>query len=255
LQVSLATYCGKDAYLTHQFSGLLEGFVVTKVVSNLLNDVEGFVGYLPSDKSIYVGYKGSTSIENWVTDFDATKSDLDYVPDCNCQVHAGVKMSVDAVYDDVLSEVQRLRGLEETKDFSIKTTGHSFGAALAQITGVYLSSDSFDVSMINFGQLRVGDAEYAEWSNVHMPKQFRVTHHKDPIPHLPFENMGYKHSRWEMYEDKDHVVRQCDDSGEDRSCADRWHSFQWDGNDHTLYLNQCLMEHCDQCGFSAQFLQ
>jgi len=129
--VSLATYCGKDAYLTHQFSGLLEGFVVTKVVSNFLNDVEGFVGYLPSDESIYVGYKGSTSTANWVTDFDAAKSNLNQVPDCNCQVHAGVKMSVDAVYEDVLSEVQRLLALEHIKDYSVKTTGHSFGAALA----------------------------------------------------------------------------------------------------------------------------
>jgi len=71
-QLSSDTYCNKENYLSHTYEGAAKGFVATYVVEQPLYDVQGYVGYLPSDKSIYVAYKGSDSINNWVTDFDAT---------------------------------------------------------------------------------------------------------------------------------------------------------------------------------------
>ena len=48
-ELSLTSYCGMDEYQTHTFSGAAEGFVVSKVIYDKSNDIEGFVGYLPSD--------------------------------------------------------------------------------------------------------------------------------------------------------------------------------------------------------------
>jgi hypothetical protein len=42
-------YCGVDEYAAHNFSSFSEGFVVTKTLHNSFHDVQGFVGYLPSD--------------------------------------------------------------------------------------------------------------------------------------------------------------------------------------------------------------
>jgi hypothetical protein len=56
LQLSQYAYCGVDAYLTMPFEYAAEGFVATKVLHNSIYDVQGYVGYLPSDKSIYVAF-------------------------------------------------------------------------------------------------------------------------------------------------------------------------------------------------------
>jgi hypothetical protein len=56
---------------------------------NKSEDVEGFIGYLPSNNSIYVVFKGSTSIKNWFTNLDGVKASYKTWTDCKCSVHAG----------------------------------------------------------------------------------------------------------------------------------------------------------------------
>ena len=99
----------KLSILTTCMKGPAIGFVATQVIQNILYDVQGFVGYLPSDQSIYVSYRGSESINNWVTDFDATQDAYVKWPECNCNVHAGFQKAITSVYDDVLAEVRRLQ--------------------------------------------------------------------------------------------------------------------------------------------------
>lgn len=156
LQLSQDAYCGKEVYLTQHYSGVVAGFVATKIISNVVDDTEGFVGYLPSDNSIYVVFRGSESIRNWITNLTVAKKSYTTFSDCtNCQVHAGFYTATQDVYPAVLSEVKILRNLYPTA--SIKTTGHSLGAALAQLTAMELIHSGYTVSMINFGQPRVGE--------------------------------------------------------------------------------------------------
>lgn len=49
LRLSQDAYCGIDEYLTHKFTSHSQGFVVTKTLHNSFHDVQGFIGYLPSD--------------------------------------------------------------------------------------------------------------------------------------------------------------------------------------------------------------
>ena len=54
------------------------------------------------------------------------------------------------VYDECFGEVSKL--LEEHPSARVRVTGHSLGAALAQLTAMHLIKDGFsEVSMINFG--------------------------------------------------------------------------------------------------------
>jgi hypothetical protein len=61
LWLSSAAYCEPSTYLTRSFSsGPTAGFVATHHIQDTATDTQGFVGYLPSDKSIYVAFRGST---------------------------------------------------------------------------------------------------------------------------------------------------------------------------------------------------
>lgn len=53
------------------------------------SDLEGFIGYLPSDDSIYVVFRGSSSLNNWIANMTTTKTAYTSYPECNCEVHLG----------------------------------------------------------------------------------------------------------------------------------------------------------------------
>ena len=164
LELSQNAYCGHGHYLSHTYTGAASGFVATKsLYSGIWQDTEGFVGYLPSDSSIYVSFRGSLTIQNWITDLSIAKTKYNSFPDCNCEVHSGFYGATMSVFPDVLAEVKRLQSLHKT--YAVKVTGHSLGGALAQLTSMELIKNGIHATMINFGQPRVGDDAYAAYSN------------------------------------------------------------------------------------------
>lgn len=241
LWLSAAAYCGKSNYKTHTFKGPTTGFVVTYVISDTNSDTQGYVGYLPSDKSIYVTYRGSQDIRNWITNLDAWKVAYTTYPECNCQVHKGFYEAEQKVIGGVLSEVKRLRGLYST--YAVKVTGHSLGAALAQLTSMDLIKAGISCSVYNFGQPRTGDKAYANFANGKVTT-WRVTHNKDIVPHLPFTTgMEYYHVCREEFENASHQLKTCDTSCEDPTCADQFPTSQLTVDDHLIYLNMGV--NCD----------
>ena len=241
LWLSAAAYCGKSNYKTHTFKGPTTGFVVTYVISDTNSDTQGYVGYLPSDKSIYVAYRGSQDIRNWVTNLDAWKTAYTSFPDCNCQVHKGFYEAEQKVIGGILTEVKRLRSLYST--YAVKVTGHSLGAALAQLTSMDLIKAGISCSVYNFGQPRTGDKAYASFATSKV-STWRVTHNKDIVPHLPFTTgMEYYHVCREEFEDVNHNLKTCDTSCEDKTCADQFSTAQLNVDDHLVYLNMGV--NCD----------
>ena len=113
-------------------------------------------------------------------------------------------------------------------DYAVKTTGHSLGGAIAQLIAMMLTKKGYQVSMINFGQPRVGDDAYAAFVEQKLPKMWRHVHHKDTVPHIPPENVPleqFLHSANEIYEDAEGKTFKRCVGGEDRTCADQWHSW------------------------------
>ena len=135
--------------MEHTYGGPATGFVATKALYHFLDDTEGYVGYLPSDSSIYVVFRGSLSLSNFITDLNIDKVKYKTRPECDCQVHEGFYNGTLSVFADVLAEVKRLRTLFPT--FQVKTTGHSLGGALAQLTAMELINAGNHTTMINFG--------------------------------------------------------------------------------------------------------
>lgn len=54
----------------------------------------------------------------------------------------------------------------------------------------------------------------------------------------------YHHMGTEVYEDNYQVYKTCNGSGEDKTCCDKWHSFQWNTDDHLLYMGECIGSTC-----------
>lgn len=132
---------------------------------------------------------------------------------------------------------------EKYPHYSIKVTGHSLGAALAHLTAMMLANHGFEVSLTNFGQPRVGDKAFSEFTNDHLKEYWRQTHHQDIVPQVPQEIQGFRHSHYEVYEEN-HTYTTCNKSGEDRHCSNQWWDWQLSVDDHLLYMNQCIGGDC-----------
>jgi hypothetical protein len=241
LWLSAAAYCGKSNYASHVFKGPTTGFVYTSTISDIATDTEGFVGYLPADSSIYVVYRGSQTIRNWISNLDAFKTDYTSFPECACQVHKGFYAAEQKVISGVITEVKRLKLKFPT--YSVKVTGHSLGAALAQLTSMDLITAGYATSVYNFGQPRVGDQKYASFATSKVTT-WRVTHDHDIVPHLPLtKGMDFYHACREEFEDASGNLKTCDTSCEDKTCADQYSISNTNVDDHLVYLGMGV--NCD----------
>lgn len=101
--------------------------------------------------------------------------------------------------------------------------------------------------MINFGQPRVGDDDYAAFSDLKIPNQWRLVHHKDIVPHLPPAEFPFKfyHTSTEVFEDKDGNYTICQ-PGEDPKCCNQYWTYSI--ADHSTYMDKCM----GSCGMCAK---
>lgn len=123
--LSAAGACGSANYKSHVFQGPTKGFIVTSVISDMGTDTDGYIGYLPSDNSIYVVFRGSHSARNWITNLDAIKVDYKTYPECKCQVHKGFYNDAEKVSKRVITDITSL--LKQFPNYHVKITGHSLG--------------------------------------------------------------------------------------------------------------------------------
>ena len=241
--LSAATSCDPATYTSRTYIGPTTGFVATLNFTDKIHDAAGLVGYLPSSKSIYVVYRGTTTAKNWVDDLDIYKKDYETFPECNCKVHKGWYDSVLSTIERVVVEVNKLR--KQFPTYAVKITGHSMGGAEAHLTSMEFLKRNIPVAaMYNFGQPRVGDPAYAKFA-APMVKSFtyRIVHHQDIVPHTPLESMGFQHVCTEMYEPNsvyDGTIVSCgsyESCGcEDETCSNQWNPNEMSTDDHVHYL-------------------
>ena len=185
VELSAIAYCQeyKSSYFNHPS---LKGF---SIASSMIGS-KGFVGVLPSERSIYVVYSGSTSFLDWVVDADSKL--VEYSPCKGCKVHEGFRITEELGFPFMLSTVMKLRLFHP--NFSVVVTGHSKGAGEATIAAADLASAGISgVRLITFGSPRVGNAEFIEFLSRRVPQHYRVTHHTDSVPSVPTLRQGYRH--------------------------------------------------------------
>jgi hypothetical protein len=238
--LSGAAYCGKENYKTMIIGGPAAGFTYKETLYDFNTDLQGYIGILPTTKSIYVVIRGSSSIMNWLDDFEVKLVPYDSFPECNCKVHNGFYKSALGVADKMINTVKSLQF--QYTGYSVVVTGHSYGASCGQLLAMELVKNGIEVKLYDYGQPRVGDVKYAVFVNTKIDEYYRATHNKDIVPHVPpIEGFGYQHSCREIFEDSTGKLTVCSvDNCEDPSCADQFSLYQTNGDDHSYYLGHHL---------------
>ena len=234
--LSGAAYCGKENYESMQVGGPATGFIYKTTLYDSKTDLQGYIGVLPSTKSIYVVIRGSSSKMNWLDDFEVRKVDYTTYPECDCKVHNGFYRSALGVGNQTIYDVKNL--LKSYPTYSVVVTGHSYGASCGQLLAMELERNGVKTKLYDYGQPRVGDTKYATFVNSIISEYFRTTHNKDTVPHVPpIDGFGYYHSCREIFEDTDGNLTECSETDcEDPKCADQYSLIKTSTDDHLYYL-------------------
>ncbi|KAL5202786.1 hypothetical protein ABZP36_013738 [Zizania latifolia] len=214
---------------------LTEGFEVIELIVDVKNCLQAYVGFASDMNAAIVVFRGTqqTSIQNWIEDLFWKQLDLDYPGMPQAKVHSGFYSAYHntTLRDGVVNGIQKAR--EAYGNIPIMVTGHSMGGAMASFCALDLlvNYGLKDVTLMTFGQPRIGNAVFASCFKCHLPNAIRVTNEHDIVPHLPpyyhyFPQKTYHHFSREVWVHDVgpgslvYPVEQiCDDSGEDPNCS------------------------------------
>ena len=238
--LSGAAYCNKDFYPNMKLAGPASGFLYKETLYHPSTDINGYIGVLPSTRSIYIVIRGTSSILNWIDDLQLQLQPYTTYPECNCHVHTGFYKSVLGITNKTLHTLRILKA--KYPFYSIIATGHSYGASTSVLLALEMQKEGFSINVYNYGQPRIGDALFAQFTNTQIKEYWRMTHAKDTVPHLPpTEPFLYEHSTTEIFEDETHILHTCSSIiGEDPLCADQYAFKETNTNDHSYYLQHFL---------------
>lgn len=240
--LSGASYCDKESYKTMIFGGPVSDFKVTNVIYDVKTDMQGYIGILPSTKSIYVVFRGSSSALNWLDDFEVKLTSYDSYPECGCKVHTGFYHTTLAIKDEIINSINALKKLYPT--YNVMCSGHSLGAIIALLVHLELEKVGIKATTYNYGQPRGGDKIFASFVNSKLPltNYYRFVHNKDMVPHTPpIDGFGYYHACTEIFEDEKETLTTCSTSNcEDPKCSDKYSLVQTNTADHSIYLGHLL---------------
>ena len=236
--LSAAAYCETESYPTMKIGGPANNFIFKDTIYSKKTDMLGFTGIIHNTKTIYVIFRGSSSLLNWIDDIEIRKVPYKtFLPECqNCKVHNGFYRTTISVKNKTIDSILTLKKIYPR--YSVICTGHSLGAAIAQLMCMELNKVGIYSSVYNYGQPRVGEINYSKFVNKKMRNFWRFTHNRDIVVHVPpRKDLDYYHSCVEIFQDEYGNIKTCSNTDcEDNKCADRYKLYQTNEKDHEIYL-------------------
>jgi len=201
------------------------GFQNITQIQGKLTDASAIIGYDPTLGARIVAFMGTNAnLETWIDDVLILPTSCYKDEGCSgCNCHPGFYNTYQSIATEVLIAVQDLPAGK------LIITGHSLGAAQAMHSAIHLHTHGLAIDHIyTVGQPRAGNDEFANFYDRLGLDHWRVTHHRDPVPHLPWRGLGnYKQVLREAYykdANADAPTRICDPQfAEDPKCADQFY--------------------------------
>jgi triacylglycerol lipase len=149
-----------------------------------LNGIVPIAFVATSGNAIYVVFRGTKTISEWIS--DATLSQVAYTYVANGgKTETGFTAIYDSIRTGIIQEVTSLASSATYTTLSI--TGHSLGAALAVVSAPDLAAQTRFTQPIvyTFAGPRAGDPVFASLYNGDVPTTWRVVNTNDEVPKLP----------------------------------------------------------------------
>lgn len=205
------------------------------------NGEQVIFGYNTFYDVLFVGFRGSSNIENWISNLHV-KLIHPYSTDTDIGVDQGFYNLLDSIKEDVYKKLDTLTDKYNTKN--ILVTGHSLGAAIATLFSfdILYESNNYNINyLITFGSPRVGNEDFITKFNSYHIYSNRITHYYDIVPHVPEEKLHYRHISQEIWyneENTNYIVCNDTDNEEDDSCSNSCAPVRCTStSDHENYLN------------------
>lgn len=249
-QMTVASYCRPsliNAWTCDPCKKVANMKFVT-VMKNSTNDTLGYIAVNDDLNATVLVFRGTLpwDVKNWISDINFLKTKYAWC-DNGCEVHRGFYDDYLDIANSVKENVQNYTAVFKKKYLYV--VGHSLGAALATHAVAHLNKLGIKVDVFyNLGSPRVGDSKFHEWFNRVLGHfAARITHWRDPVPHLPLEAMGFQHIHNEVfYNENSSVYKICSNTGEDKTCSDQFNidasvtdHITYFGIDYTAEVLQC----------------
>ncbi|KAG5469423.1 hypothetical protein LSCM1_02647 [Leishmania martiniquensis] len=239
----------------------IPGFQFYTTVGDSWYDTFGFIGVDHTNKQIVVAFRGSVTVMNWVQDLVFTFVDYVIHSSCRrCRVHKGFLASYLSVRSQVKAAVTTL--LSRHPGYQVLAAGHSLGGALAVHAAVDLqvlldsmAGPTAPVALYTLGAPRVGNPSFAKWTAQILARgpHYRLTHCRDPVPHMPPMSFGFLHAPSEVFyrTRSNSSMRMCNDSPvkESSKCSNSMFAVSF--TDHLKYFGEDADCSCRNCRSAA----
>ncbi|KAI8354197.1 lipase [Blakeslea trispora] len=202
---------------------------------NVGADTVGFVMRSDADKTIYLGFRGSKTASNWVTNLNTVLTD--YTAVSGTKVHQGFYNAAKSAINSYFPVIQSQ--LNSYPSYKVVVTGHSLGGALATFAGMELFQREkrlgpSNLSIYTIGQPRVGNPAFAYYVQGTGITVSRSVNLRDIVPHVPPANFGFLHPGYEAWTKDGGSVQLCTNTVESDKCSNTIVPFT-NINDHLTY--------------------
>lgn len=173
-----------ETYVRHQLALWGYDLSLFKWLESTETNTQGFV--IGRDNHLIICFRGTYERVDWLTDAKFRKTAL---PNGRGKVHRGFW----GAFASVWPELERFLKVHATGK-KLFVTGHSLGAALAQLAGEQLTAANFDVHGVYlYGAPLVGNQHFANSYNKRLFDQtFMYINNDDIVTRIPPPFLGYK---------------------------------------------------------------